>query len=67
MALDASEQEMVLLTPDEINRFISTLKVRYGGGNISSSKKRGGGQGTTAIRGGGRSAGMSATTTMVRA
>lgn len=71
MALDASEQEMVLLTPDEINRFISTLKVRYGGsGSISSSKKRGGGRGTTtAIRGGGRSARMSATTTatMVRA
>lgn len=29
MALDLSE-DMVILTPEEINRFISTLKVRYG-------------------------------------
>lgn len=37
MVLDVQE-DMVLLTPDEINRFISTLKVRYGG--ASHAKKR---------------------------
>lgn len=33
MALDvsASGEDMVLLTPAEINRFISALKARYGG------------------------------------
>lgn len=32
MARDVSSgEDMVLLTPDEINRFILTLKVRYGG------------------------------------
>ncbi|HVX01832.1 MAG TPA: hypothetical protein VHA09_01635 [Nitrososphaera sp.] len=32
MAVDvpSSGEDMVLLTPDEINRFILTLKVRYG-------------------------------------
>ena len=38
MALDHSE-EMVILTPEEINRFISTLKVRY---NSTSPKKKAG-------------------------
>lgn len=36
MVLDVQE-DMVLLTPDEINRFISTLKMRYG---ASHAKKR---------------------------
>ncbi len=36
MALDLSE-DMVILTPEEINRFISTLKVRYGS---ASPKKK---------------------------
>lgn len=39
MVLDVQE-DMVLLTPDEINRFISTLKMRYGG--ASYAKKRAG-------------------------
>lgn len=39
MVLDVQE-DMVLLTPDEINRFISTLKVRYG--TASQQKKRAG-------------------------
>jgi hypothetical protein len=39
LALDASE-DMVLLTPDEINRFISTLKTRYGPPPPVHAKKR---------------------------
>ncbi len=39
MVLDVQE-DMVLLTPDEINRFISTLKVRYG--SAPHAKKRAG-------------------------
>ncbi|MEM3161026.1 MAG: hypothetical protein QXJ74_09615 [Nitrososphaera sp.] len=38
MALDLSE-DMVILTPEEINRFISTLKVRYA--SASPKKKSG--------------------------
>ncbi|HEX6067378.1 MAG TPA: hypothetical protein VFZ05_01140 [Nitrososphaera sp.] len=38
MALDLSE-DMVILTPEEINRFISTLKVRY---SSAPSKKKAG-------------------------
>jgi hypothetical protein len=30
--------EMVLLTPDEINRFISTLKSRYAAGSVVKKK-----------------------------
>ncbi|WP_266190244.1 hypothetical protein [Candidatus Nitrososphaera gargensis] len=30
--------EMVLLTPDEINRFISTLKSRYTTGPVAKKK-----------------------------
>ena len=37
MALDASE-DMVLLTPDEINRFISNLRTMYG--TAVQAKKR---------------------------
>jgi hypothetical protein len=39
LVLDVQE-DMVLLTPAEINRFISTLKVRYGG--APHTKKRAG-------------------------
>ncbi len=37
MVLDVQE-DMVLLTPDEINRFISTLKMRYGAASHARKK-----------------------------
>jgi len=41
LALDVSSgEDMVLLTPDEINRFILNLKVRYGGQVQQPQKKK---------------------------
>ncbi|MGH9992556.1 MAG: hypothetical protein ACREBU_25810 [Nitrososphaera sp.] len=33
------DMDMVLLTPDEINRFISTLRVRYNSATSSDKNK----------------------------